>query len=114
MIAKLFLSVIIAFSFLALLSLIAQQRVLLRINKDGQQEAISIRKGERTEDVLSRFVTVRLYDLLGREVATLVNEEKPAGNHAVQWDANHFANGVYFYRLQGGNFSDTKKLLRLK
>ncbi len=55
MIAKLRFFIIIAFSFLALSSLIAQQRVLLRINKDGRQESIPLRKGERTEDVLSRL-----------------------------------------------------------
>ncbi len=57
---------------------------------------------------------MKVYDLLGREVATLVNEHKPAGNYTVRWDATHFASGVYFYRLQAGNFSDTKKLLLLK
>jgi hypothetical protein len=60
------------------------------------------------------FATVRVYDLLGREVATLMNEEKSAGSYTVQWDATHFTGGVYFYRLQAGAFSDTKKLLILK
>jgi hypothetical protein len=106
--------VLLAFLLVDHSTLPAQQRVLLHINKDGEQEAIPMRKGESTEDVLSSFVTVRVYDLLGREVATLVNEEKPAANHTVQWDAYPFASGVYFYRLQAGNFSDTKKLLFLK
>jgi len=60
MFAKLRLSLIIAFSFLAIPYLIAQQRVLLRIKNAGQQEAISIRKGERTEDVLSRLDKITL------------------------------------------------------
>jgi hypothetical protein len=63
---------------------------------------------------VNSFVTVRVYDLLGREVATLVNEQKPAGVYTARWDATHFASGVYFYRLQAGAFSDTKKLLLLK
>jgi photosystem II stability/assembly factor-like uncharacterized protein len=63
---------------------------------------------------VNSFVTVRVYDLLGREAAMLVNEEKSAGSYMVRWDATHFASGVYFYRLQAGVFSDTKKLLLLK
>jgi hypothetical protein len=63
---------------------------------------------------VNSFATVRVYDLLGREVATLMNEEKSAGSYTVQWDATHIASGVYFYRLQAGAFSDTKKLLLLR
>jgi hypothetical protein len=63
---------------------------------------------------VNSIVTVRVYDLLGREVVTLVNEQKSAGNYTAQWDATHFASGVYFYRLQAGAFSDTKKLLLLR
>jgi photosystem II stability/assembly factor-like uncharacterized protein len=63
---------------------------------------------------VNSFVTVRVYDLLGREAAMLVNEEKSAGSYTLRWDATHFASGVYFYRLQAGVFSDTKKLLLLK
>ncbi len=63
---------------------------------------------------VNSVVTVRVYDLLGREAAMLVNEEKPAGSYTVRWDATHFASGVYFYRLQAGAFSDTKKLLLLR
>ena len=60
-------------------------------------------------------VTIRVYDLLGKEVATLVNENKSAGNHSVQFNAsNGFASGVYFYRMQAGSFAQTKKLLLLK
>ncbi len=60
------------------------------------------------------FVAIRVYDLIGREVAMLVNQEMPAGSYTVRWDATHFASGVYLYRLQAGAFSDTKKLLLLK
>lgn len=68
----------------------------------------------RYQLAVNSFVTMSLYDLLGRKVATLVNAQKPAGSYTVQWDATHFASGIYFYRLQAGNFSDTKKLLLLK
>jgi len=59
-------------------------------------------------------VRLRIYDLLSREVATLVDQEKPAGSYEVRWDASGFASGVYFYRLQAGGFVETKKLVLLK
>jgi photosystem II stability/assembly factor-like uncharacterized protein len=58
-----------------------------------------------------RFVSLKIYDILGREVAILVNEEKPAGSYSVQWDATNFPSGVYFYRVTAKGFSETKKLL---
>jgi len=60
-------------------------------------------------------VRLSIIDLLGREVATLVdNEERSAGNYTVMWNASSFASGVYFYRLQAGDFVQTKKLVLLK
>jgi len=55
-------------------------------------------------------VDLRVFDLLGREVALLVNEEKPAGRYSVQWDAARFSSGVYFYRLLAGEYTATKKV----
>ncbi len=60
------------------------------------------------------FVTVKVFDVMGREVATIVNEEVPAGNHSKQWVAEGLSSGVYFYRLQAGKYSETKKLTLLK
>ncbi len=60
------------------------------------------------------FVTLKVYDILGREVATLINDEKPAGNYNVEFNAQNLTSGVYVYRLQAGKFSDVKKLLLLK
>ncbi len=60
------------------------------------------------------FVTIRVYDFLGREVATLVNEEKTAGNYKIHFNASNLASGIYFYRMQAGNFFETKKLILLK
>jgi photosystem II stability/assembly factor-like uncharacterized protein len=61
------------------------------------------------------FVTLKVYDLLGKEVATLVNEEKPAGNYEVNFDASGLSSGIYFYKLKVGNeFIETKKLVLLK
>lgn len=59
-------------------------------------------------------VTLKIFDLLGREVATLVNEEKSAGSYEVHWNAMGFASGVYFYQLQSGEFVQTKKLILQK
>ncbi len=59
-------------------------------------------------------VTLRVYDVLGREVATLVNEEKPAGNYEVNFDAGNMTSGIYFYTLKAGEFSQTKKLMLIK
>jgi hypothetical protein len=60
------------------------------------------------------FVTLKIFDLLGREVATLVSEELSAGNYSTRWDAAGMPSGVYFYRLQAGEFVETKKLLLLR
>ena len=60
------------------------------------------------------FVSLKVFDLLGGEVATLVNEPKPAGSHAQKWNAVNASNGIYCYRLQAGTFADTKKLLLSK
>lgn len=59
-------------------------------------------------------VSLKVYDILGKEVATLVNEVKAAGSYTKQWNASQFASGVYFYRLTAGSFYETKKLLLLK
>lgn len=59
-------------------------------------------------------VTLRIYDILGREVSTLVDERLQAGNHSKTFDANGLGGGVYFYRLQSGQNSQTRKMLLLK
>ncbi|MBX2992069.1 MAG: T9SS type A sorting domain-containing protein [Bacteroidetes bacterium] len=58
-----------------------------------------------------RHVTLKVFDVLGREVATLVNEVKPPGEYSVQFDGSNLSSGVYFYRLQTESFEETKKLL---
>ena len=59
-------------------------------------------------------VKLVVYDMLGREVAVLVNEKKDPGNYTVTFDAGGLASGMYFYRLKAGNFMETKKLLLLR
>jgi len=60
------------------------------------------------------FVTLKVFDMIGNEVATLVNEEKQAGYHTVIFNAENISTGVYFYRLQAGEFVSTKKLILMK
>lgn len=60
------------------------------------------------------FVTLKIYDIIGREVATLVNEKEEAGGHKVIFDGSRFASGVYFCRLQTGAFIAIKKLVLIK
>ena len=59
-------------------------------------------------------VTLKIYDVLGNEVATLVNEEKPAGTYEVDFNAGKITSGVYFYKLTAGSFVQIKKMLLLK
>ena len=60
------------------------------------------------------FTTLRVYNILGEEVARLVNEEKLPGNYEVQLNASLLSSGVYFYRLKAGSYVDTKKMILIK
>ena len=60
------------------------------------------------------LVTLKVFDVLGNEIATLVNEEKPAGNYEVEFNAINLTSGVYFYQLKAGTFFETRKMLLLK
>ncbi|HAP36860.1 MAG TPA: hypothetical protein DCQ28_13360, partial [Bacteroidetes bacterium] len=60
------------------------------------------------------FVIVSVFNVLGKEIATLVREQQDAGTYSVQWNANRLSSGIYFYTLRAGNFTATKKLLLLK
>jgi hypothetical protein len=62
----------------------------------------------------SGFVNLKIYDILGKEVATLVNEEKPAGTYIVEWNATGLPSGVYFYKLKTENLIETKKMILLR
>ena len=60
------------------------------------------------------FVSLKIFDLLGREVATIVSEEISAGYYTREWNATNMPSGIYFYRIQAGSFTGTKKLILLK
>jgi len=71
--------------------------------------------GSLPEGKTSRqFVQLKVYDLLGNEVATLVNEEKEAGKYEVEFNAAHLASGVYYYKLEAGDFFQVKKMILMK
>jgi hypothetical protein len=62
----------------------------------------------------SQLVTLKIYDVLGKEISTLVNEEKAPGNYVVDFVAANLPSGIYFYKLQAGSFIETKKMILLK
>ena len=62
----------------------------------------------------SEFVTLKVYDVLGEEVTTLVNEDKPAGSYEVEVNTAGLSSGIYFYKLQSGSFVETKKMILMK
>ncbi len=62
----------------------------------------------------SGLVTLKVYDILGKEVASLVNEFKSAGSYDFKFNASNLSSGVYFYRLESGNFVETKKMSLMK
>jgi hypothetical protein len=61
-----------------------------------------------------RGVLFKIYDILGREVITLVNQQLQPGNYEVTWDAANHTAGVYFYRVSAGEFTQTKKMILVK
>jgi subtilisin-like proprotein convertase family protein len=63
---------------------------------------------------VSSKVILKVYDILGNEVATLVNEEKPAGNYEIEFEATNLSSGLYFYQLKSGEFVQTKKMILIK
>jgi len=62
----------------------------------------------------NKLVTLKIFDILGKEVETLVNEKQNAGTYEVTFNASQYSSGIYFYKLTTDNFSDTKKMLMIK
>jgi len=60
------------------------------------------------------YVTLKVYDVIGKEVVTLVNEEKPAGSFNIEFNASNLASGVYYYQLRSGEFMESKKMILMK
>ena len=66
------------------------------------------------ELAVSGFTTLKIYDILGKEVVTLINEKQEAGLHSVQWNASNYPSGVYFYTLQSDNYVKTNRMILTK
>jgi hypothetical protein len=62
----------------------------------------------------SQFVTLKVYDILGNEISTLVNEEMSAGSYEIEFQSTDLSSGIYFYQLRAGSFTDTKKMILMK
>jgi N-acetylneuraminic acid mutarotase len=62
----------------------------------------------------SSFVTLRVYDLLGKEITTLVNEKKSSGEYTIDWNGKDLPSGLYIYQLKAGDFTETRKLVLQK
>ncbi|MEO8231693.1 MAG: T9SS type A sorting domain-containing protein [Ignavibacteriota bacterium] len=62
----------------------------------------------------TEFISLKIFDVLGNEISTLVNEEKPAGTYEVNFDGKGLSSGMYFYTLTAGNFIETKKMILMK
>jgi cyanophycinase len=62
----------------------------------------------------AEFITLKIYDLLGQEVATLLSASLPSGFHQYEWDASRFSSGVYLYQLQAGEYIETRKMVLMK
>ena len=60
------------------------------------------------------FVSLKVYDILGKEVKALVNEIRPAGTYSVSFDGSNLSSGVYYYRLESGSFTEVKRMVLLK
>ncbi len=63
---------------------------------------------------VSSRVDLFIYNILGQKVSTLLSEKKDAGKHSIEWDASDFSSGIYFYRIQAGDFVQTKRMLLIK
>jgi hypothetical protein len=63
---------------------------------------------------ISQYVSLKVYDILGNQVAELVNERKDAGRYEVNFNASNLSSGVYFYKITAGNHIETKKMMLIK
>ena len=62
----------------------------------------------------TEFVTVKVYNIVGHEITTLINDELSTGYHSIQWDGSRQLSGLYFVQIESGSFIQTKKMVLLK
>ena len=94
-----------------------QKRIFIRISDFLSRQEIPIQHlfdKVLLQETFFSFVINLVYDILGREIATLVNEEKPAGSYEVEFYGSELSSGVYFYKLQTGSFVETRKMILMK
>ncbi|MCF8239879.1 MAG: T9SS type A sorting domain-containing protein [Melioribacteraceae bacterium] len=78
-----------------------------------ERNAVSLKKNKRFGESRNN-VSLRVYSILGEEITTLVNEAKQPGTYEVEFDASKLPSGVYFYRLNAGDYSETKKMILIR
>jgi len=66
------------------------------------------------ETTHNTFISLKVFNVLGNEIATLINEERPVGSYSCEWNAGGFPSGVYFYSLTTRDFRETKKMILMK
>ena len=84
-----------------------------RLNQNYPNPFNPITKIEFSVPSLNR-VSIKVYDILGKQIAVLLNEEKPAGNYEIDFNGSNLSSGVYFYKMQAGNFTESKKMILIK
>ncbi|MGH7494468.1 MAG: T9SS type A sorting domain-containing protein [bacterium] len=72
------------------------------------------RRQSATRSPQAGYVTIKVYNLLGKEIAALISERQSAGEHEVRWNVPSLPSGIYFYRLQAGGFTATRKMLLVR
>ncbi|MEN8193370.1 MAG: T9SS type A sorting domain-containing protein, partial [Bacteroidota bacterium] len=86
---------------------------IIKYNIPTVERDLSRLQGSELKSALQN-VTLKIYDILGREVATLVNEQQKPGYYEVTWNAYNQTSGVYFYKMKAGNFIETKKMILIR
>lgn len=69
---------------------------------------------EKFEILKLSFVKLTIFDVLGKKVDEVINDFKDLGEYEIEWDANSFPSGIYFYRIEVDNYSNTKRMILLK
>ena len=64
--------------------------------------------------LVSCWQTLKIFNILGNEIVTLVNEYRPAGSNEISWNAENYSSGIYFYKIQAGDFTATKTMILLR
>jgi flagellar hook assembly protein FlgD len=63
---------------------------------------------------IESYVSIKVYNLQGKEIDSLIDQQYESGNHTVTWDASQYPSGIYFVKMVSDNFTDTKKLMLIK